>query len=618
MDVSSPPTPNQQESSPSPLSLPIRQSSLSAQDIPPPPPTSTEPHQRDHTQSDGPTPPSGTTPANLGDTAREETWMEFLRSPPTGADPSTQGTASQPTPPITHQPSTEATNRGPSDTQEQYNQIMADRKRRLTATNSPARRVGPGPSQQVVGGPSEQVGTPGTMQASTGGSVATAIDLTRSPSPSPSPRHSQSGRQSRTSVPSQRNGRRQSEVVLPRWQPDSEVNQCPVCETQFTFFYRKHHCRKCGRVVCAQCSPHRITIPRQFIVHPPALPSAIIDLTGELEEESSPISPRQMWGGEEVRVCNPCVPDPNMSPPPRLLNPTDFVPPPHWNLPNPNNVSGPRLPARTHRNSAGPLPNLPMHHGHRSTLSDAALLSSAQDVFRYRPLNFTNPSSVRDLWPPTAPPPPPSISANSPYPPRLSSVGGASGSPPPPYRYRSLLDTTTPLYGPPPRRQMAEEDECPVCSRELPPKGPDGDTTDRDAHVQECIDSRLYTASPPVPSRTQSANQAPDVAGSVASASTSMPSASSSSLPASGSIGTSSYASGSAIPTQQRRMTGGRMLTYTASEKDYMGADGEANECVICFDEFAEGDRMGRLECLCRFHEVSLTYLRLFHFLNHY
>ncbi|EHA25918.1 hypothetical protein ASPNIDRAFT_143971, partial [Aspergillus niger ATCC 1015] len=50
------------------------------------------------------------------------------------------------------------------------------------------------------------------------------------------------------------------------WQPDAEVTKCPICGTTFSFWYRKHHCRKCGRVVCASCSPHRITIPRQFIV----------------------------------------------------------------------------------------------------------------------------------------------------------------------------------------------------------------------------------------------------------------------------------------------------------------------------------------------------------------
>jgi hypothetical protein len=36
---------------------------------------------------------------------------------------------------------------------------------------------------------------------------------------------------------------RSSDIVLPRWQPDSEVTYCPICGTQFSFFVRKHHCR---------------------------------------------------------------------------------------------------------------------------------------------------------------------------------------------------------------------------------------------------------------------------------------------------------------------------------------------------------------------------------------
>lgn len=31
--------------------------------------------------------------------------------------------------------------------------------------------------------------------------------------------------------------------MIPTWQPDSDVSNCPVCDAQFTFWYRKHHCR---------------------------------------------------------------------------------------------------------------------------------------------------------------------------------------------------------------------------------------------------------------------------------------------------------------------------------------------------------------------------------------
>ena len=56
---------------------------------------------------------------------------------------------------------------------------------------------------------------------------------------------------------------------------------------------------------------------------------------------------------------------------------------------------------------------------------------------------------------------------------------------------------------------------------------------------------------------------------------------------------------------QQRRRTVG-MVVYQATEKDCVGENGEGEaECVICFEEFAVGDELGRLECLCKFHKVS-------------
>ncbi|KAI1431017.1 hypothetical protein GGR50DRAFT_127188 [Xylaria sp. CBS 124048] len=93
--------------------------------------------------------------------------------------------------------------------------------------------------------------------------------------------------------------------TVPRWQPDSEAINCSICDARFGMFIRKHHCRKCGRVVCHSCSPHRITIPYAFIVRPPGV---------EGGGNATPLGP---MGGERVRLCNPCVPDPNTTPPPR-------------------------------------------------------------------------------------------------------------------------------------------------------------------------------------------------------------------------------------------------------------------------------------------------------------
>lgn len=45
------------------------------------------------------------------------------------------------------------------------------------------------------------------------------------------------------------------------WESDDEVKQCRVCKAWFNLAKRKHHCRVCGRIVCAGCSGQRLTVP---------------------------------------------------------------------------------------------------------------------------------------------------------------------------------------------------------------------------------------------------------------------------------------------------------------------------------------------------------------------
>ena len=39
------------------------------------------------------------------------------------------------------------------------------------------------------------------------------------------------------------------------WVPDNTVVACMECSLQFTMFFRRHHCRRCGRMVCSNCAP---------------------------------------------------------------------------------------------------------------------------------------------------------------------------------------------------------------------------------------------------------------------------------------------------------------------------------------------------------------------------
>ncbi|CAL1270215.1 unnamed protein product [Larinioides sclopetarius] len=45
------------------------------------------------------------------------------------------------------------------------------------------------------------------------------------------------------------------------WVPDAKIQRCQVCkEERFNMFSRRHHCRRCGRVVCANCSQHALIV----------------------------------------------------------------------------------------------------------------------------------------------------------------------------------------------------------------------------------------------------------------------------------------------------------------------------------------------------------------------
>ena len=45
--------------------------------------------------------------------------------------------------------------------------------------------------------------------------------------------------------------------------PDRLCHQCSDCETRFTIFVRRHHCRVCGRIFCHSCSNQ--TIPGHLV-----------------------------------------------------------------------------------------------------------------------------------------------------------------------------------------------------------------------------------------------------------------------------------------------------------------------------------------------------------------
>jgi hypothetical protein len=81
-------------------------------------------------------------------------------------------------------------------------------------------------------------------------------------------------------------GRHQLKVRVhgaPVWLDDSARTKCALCNATFGTFTRKHHCRRCGEIVCDKCSGHT-----KNVTHPAVKPKA-------KEAEKQP-----------VRVCDAC------------------------------------------------------------------------------------------------------------------------------------------------------------------------------------------------------------------------------------------------------------------------------------------------------------------------
>merc|ERR1712137_845813 len=50
----------------------------------------------------------------------------------------------------------------------------------------------------------------------------------------------------------------------PAWVPDETSPTCLICNSQFTFFFRRHHCRCCGVLACGNCTRFRASAPKIY------------------------------------------------------------------------------------------------------------------------------------------------------------------------------------------------------------------------------------------------------------------------------------------------------------------------------------------------------------------
>ena len=46
-----------------------------------------------------------------------------------------------------------------------------------------------------------------------------------------------------------------------QWESDAASTQCRLCGGKWGLLRRRHHCRACGQLVCADCSRSRVSVP---------------------------------------------------------------------------------------------------------------------------------------------------------------------------------------------------------------------------------------------------------------------------------------------------------------------------------------------------------------------
>ena len=76
------------------------------------------------------------------------------------------------------------------------------------------------------------------------------------------------------------------------WMPDGASGMCIICNGNFNFLRRRHHCRRCGGVMCASCSAQKMTW------------EVVVRSMGSKFKPSP--STADLDAGSQQRVCNAC------------------------------------------------------------------------------------------------------------------------------------------------------------------------------------------------------------------------------------------------------------------------------------------------------------------------
>ncbi|KAJ1925958.1 hypothetical protein IWQ60_004219 [Tieghemiomyces parasiticus] len=461
-----------------------------------------------------------------------------------------------------------------------------------------------------------------------------------------------------------------SRYCLPEhaWEPDAAAVSCRLCDRRFSFFFRRHHCRRCGLVVCDPCSATNNWLVRPEWWEPRNTPSGAEMPVSDHQPRHS-VGPASSAGGNDCAtsdssvapaVTADTVADSIPPPPPAIVTPsqggeslpsTTERPPPYSPAPSPlvfppeaytlsrvcdrcqddlhqaplYQLVGPGLwpPSITSDTAAmynvlGPA--LPI-----SLAGLPATMTSYPAAGEFRPagnngsLRSPGPSSLLAFLtgsPSSAGPMERAFSSGS-VPTYSSPHGHHHSSPPPPehrqrrrhsrsggHRSRRSLYQATPHNA----SDSSLMHECPVCGIRLDRVSPHKAIQER--HVQDCLESTSPPVQPVVRYLAYRLEEPGGASDGGSGAHTSTDSAAPSAPPTPGMERPLSAVEPTVVPGTDQLPTPAAInmppAPQTTSANTLVG-----QECLICFEEFEPGQVVARLNCLCTYHRTCIdTWLR--------
>jgi len=91
-----------------------------------------------------------------------------------------------------------------------------------------------------------------------------------------------------------------------QWVPDISVSACMLCRADFSFWIRRHHCRRCGAVVCDSCSLNRTKFIYK-VCFASMEKLIVVDLYWLARRVSEQEITPSKTAEEDCRVCDLCI-----------------------------------------------------------------------------------------------------------------------------------------------------------------------------------------------------------------------------------------------------------------------------------------------------------------------